>query len=294
MLFLREASSNSVLNVIAGIFPLLLYLIFVFVFLYLDLKKTMETVVLDLLPGHCRRLADGKVVHLQSSMIGKGMEVKVSKPTASRIRRASRLGTGVRLSMSPEEIEASGGKLTWKGFKKGLKTGWNVYKKYVKPVLGPLIRAGIKAAAKAAPAAAASVGAPELAPLAPIAEEAVLNIGTETGAFGRKKTTKKSMKGGAKKKTMMKKHMSTATPSVIPARKPLIDVGSVEYGRDLIRGSGLSLGGGLYLGGASMGANPSSWTHAGPAPFISTSAPAMNPLIQLGDLQHGSMIIKST
>jgi hypothetical protein len=247
----------------------------------------MESVLLDILPGHCRNLADGMVVHLKPSMIGSGMEVKLCKKTASRLRRAMKQGKGARLAMSPEEIEASGGRLTWRSFRRGLKRGWSFYKKYVRPVAGPIIEAGIKTAAKAAPAAAVALGQPELAALAPIAEEALLKIAKKTGATGRK------MKGGAmKKKSAVKKR------AVMPAMTPAIDIGSLESGRDLIHGSGLTLGdgfsgGGLTLGG-SMGSTPRSWGSAGPAPFVDYQNPAMKPLIQIGNLQHGSYLIKST
>lgn len=155
----------------------------------------MESVLLDIVEGHCRSLTDGKVVHLKPEMIcaETGIGVKLDKKKASRLMKAKRLGKGARLMMSKEEVEATGGMM--------------------------------------------------------------------------------KMKGKGKKM----KHMSIPR-STVPARTPLIDVGSLEVGRHLIKGSGMMVPGGMMNG---------------PAPFISQQAPAMNPLIQYGTLQHGSDFIKS-
>ena len=173
----------------------------------------MENLKIDLKPGHLRRLADGNTITIKPDMIGTGIPLRVHPMTAKKIKRAHRAGKACRLCMSQAEIEASGGKITWKGFKRGLKQGWDFYKKSIKPIVGPLIRKGLKAAVeKGVPAAAAYVGAPELALAAPELSKAVEQIGDVSGAYGVKEDLRKA--GRAIKKYYKKEIQPTVSPLI--------------------------------------------------------------------------------
>lgn len=251
----------------------------------------MESVLIDVLPGHLRAFTEGKTVHLRPDLLGVGMELKLASVNAKRVHRAMRLKRGLRLAMSPEEIEASGGANTWRGFKRGLKRGWDYYKQTIHPALKPLIRKGLQRATKAVgEVAAVKFENPEYAEWANyIADTTIPAIGDATGAFGMKKTTMKKhtapkkgkgmTKKFAPKKTVAKKgkklqHMSAS----VPARHPVIDVGNLQEGMHLIKGQG------LYMGGKAL---------PGPAPFVADASPAMKPLIQYGTLQYGSCLLDS-
>jgi len=214
-------------------------------------------------------------------MVGAGMEVKMAPHKAKKLMAAAKKQKGARFSMTKEECDMTGGKLTWKGVKSGLKKFAKGYKKYARPIIRPLVRAGIKVAEKAAPAIASSLGVPEAAPFAPIAAEALREIGTETGAYGVKKPrrkmvkkVKKVKKGGSVKTTggaILRKTCSKE----LPASSPLIDVGNLQMGSDFIKGTGIT---------------------KRVARFNSTmtdpALPASNPLVDIGNLQYGQDFIK--
>jgi hypothetical protein len=103
-----------------------------------------HSVKLDLMPHHCRRLADGECIQLKHAMIGSGISVNVHPSTHKKLMSAHKKGKGYRLSMSPQEVEMSGGKVSWKQFQRGLKKGWDFYRKHLASALGPLAKEGLK------------------------------------------------------------------------------------------------------------------------------------------------------
>lgn len=173
----------------------------------------MEEIKLAVMPGHLRRLADGNTITIKPEMVGSGIPLRIHPMTAKKIKRAHRAGKACRMCMSQAEIEASGGRVTWKGFQRGLKRGWDFYKKHVRPIVGPLIRKGLKEAVeKGLPAAAASLGAPELAMLTPEVSKAVDQIGDATQGFGMKEDLRKA--GRAIKKYYKKELQPTISPLI--------------------------------------------------------------------------------
>lgn len=229
------------------------------------------------------RLRNGHTITIKPDMVGAGMKVKMDAAKAKKIMSAARRHKGARLALTQEECDMTGGKLTWKGFKRGLKKGWEGYKKYGKPIVSPLIQGAIKLAAKEAPKLAALAGVPELAPvvgaLAPALEKSGLAIGKVTGAYsvrrprkGMKKVSGKGMRltsGGA---VMRKK---TSCGRELPASSPLIDVGNLQQGSDFIKGRGLTTKLARFN-----------------TAIADPSLPASSPLIDVGNLQQGSDFIK--
>tara|TARA_R110000868_G_scaffold128196_1_gene336157 strand:+ start:1110 stop:1730 length:621 start_codon:yes stop_codon:yes gene_type:complete len=199
----------------------------------------MKEVSLDLLPGHCRRLADGNSVTVKHGMIGKGIKVNVHPTTHSKIMRAQRLGKGVRITLTPEEVEMSeGGKLSWKGFKRDFKKGWDFYKSKIKPIIGPLIKKGLQMAVeKGLPKLAARAGLPELMEFQPELEAAVEKGSEVSGAYG----LRYAKGGAARSRRMRQRYHTSVTDPRLPASRPLVDVGNLQYGAEFIRGLGYGL-----------------------------------------------------
>jgi hypothetical protein len=102
-----------------------------------------QAIKVDLMPHHCRKLSDGNCVQVKNSMIGKGIPIVVHHTTAKKMMTAHRGGKGYRLAMSPHEVEMSGGKVSWKQFKRGAKKGWEFYRKHLAGALGPLAKEGL-------------------------------------------------------------------------------------------------------------------------------------------------------
>ena len=232
----------------------------------------MEDIELNLTERHMGRLRNGHAITVKPSMIGSGMKVKLHPDKVHRLKKAMGKTKGVRLAMTEDECKMTGGKLTWRQVKKGLKAFSKGYKKYAKPIVSPIVKAGIKLAAKEAPKLVAMAGAPELAPaaaaLGPALEEAGLAIGKVTGAYSVKKP-RKTMK---KVKTQ-KIHMSRGSP--LPASHPLVDVGNVAYGTDFIKGMGMK-----------------STTHKFNTNLADPALPASDPIVDVGSVQYGSAFLK--
>jgi len=101
----------------------------------------------------------GKTVQLKHPHLANGKQnVHVIKTNHTKIERAKRLGKGVRISLSEPEIEQSGGKLSWKGFKRGLSKVGKTLNKL--GIVKPLVTAGMTALAGV-------TGQPELIAAAP-------------------------------------------------------------------------------------------------------------------------------
>jgi hypothetical protein len=228
----------------------------------------MEKISLDLTTRQISRLRNGHAITVKPEMVGKGMDVMMSPTKIKRIHSAGSRSKGCRCAMSPEELEASGGKLTFKKFKEGLKKGWKGYQKYAKPIVSPIVRAGLKLAIKeGVPAAAAALGQPELAVLAPAIEEAAMKIGDVTKAYGVKKPRKRA--SVKKSKVMM------TGAAVLPASHPLVSVGNLQYGQDLIKGNG------VMKRHARFNSN-----------LADPELPASKPLIEIGNPQYGNVLLK--
>lgn len=81
-------------------------------------KAKTESVALALTPAIARKLAKHQNVIIKPSMIGSGVTVHLSGAKHRKLMTAHRKNKGMRLSLSPEEIEMSG-----EGFKDLLKRG---------------------------------------------------------------------------------------------------------------------------------------------------------------------------
>jgi hypothetical protein len=230
-------------------------------------------VLLDLTPVQKRKLANGKTIQLKPEMIGKGTKVMLGSPKAKRILSAHKRNRGCRMGMTDDELEMSGGKISWKGIKRALSKGWKGYKKYVKPIVSPIIREGLKMAIKTGgPALAAAVGQPELAALTPAVEKAVMKIGDVSGAYSVGKL-KKGMKRVPRRPPHSGRMMTAG--AVLPASHPLIDVGNLQYGSDMIKGSGVSKRRARFN-----------------TAMTDPQLPASSPLIDIGNPQYGLDLIR--
>lgn len=283
-----------------------------------------ECVILDLKPGHLRRLADGSTIQCQHQMIGKGIKIVVHKTTARKIHSAHRGGRGVRFAMSPHEIMMSekmmGGKVTWKQFKRGLKKGWDFYKKNVRSAVSPLLKKGVKALASFG---ASYLGQPELAGVAENLGDMILDKTgiTSSGDSGSQtaqapassvddtpaayvpppipgKQTAPGEPAGWAGQGVRRRRKSTA---VKKTTKKTMTMGKTK-------GHGLYAGRGLYAAGSlptstgmtfqdgraplarSMSrSNIGTFIHAGPAPFMN---PSTAPVINVGNMEYGDRYIR--
>jgi hypothetical protein len=75
--------------------------------MYLDAQQ------LDMLPKHYKALAKGKTITLPLSSLGVGRDVMLSKEQAKKIAKAITKGSGVRLSMTPDQVELHRGAGLW-------------------------------------------------------------------------------------------------------------------------------------------------------------------------------------
>lgn len=148
-----------------------------------------------------KKLIKGRPTQLKAHQLHPNHKhhVMVHKETAKRINRAKLAGKGVRLEMSPHEIEMTGegwGDL-WNSIKSGVSSAWNwgrenvprLYNEYIKPAIEsdfyqtkvrPKIREKLEDLAESKPYAGYTVPAIEW-------------TGDQTGAWGLKE---KKTKGG--------------------------------------------------------------------------------------------------
>jgi hypothetical protein len=83
--------------------------------MYLDAQQ------LDMLPKHYTALAKGKTITLPFKSLGSGRDVMLSKEQAKKIAKAITKGSGVRLSMTPDQIELHRGAGLWEEMKSLIK-----------------------------------------------------------------------------------------------------------------------------------------------------------------------------
>lgn len=83
--------------------------------MYLDAQQ------LDMLPKHYKALAKGKTITLPLSSLGVGRDVMLSSAQAKKIAKAITKGSGVRLSMTPDQIELHRGAGLWEEMKELIK-----------------------------------------------------------------------------------------------------------------------------------------------------------------------------
>lgn len=79
--------------------------------MYLDAQQ------LDMLPKHYKALEKGKTITLPFKSLGSGRDVMLSKEQAKKIAKAITKGSGVRLSMTPDQIELHRGAGLWEEMK---------------------------------------------------------------------------------------------------------------------------------------------------------------------------------
>ena len=103
-----------------------------------------------------------------------------------KVKKALTLGKGLKLHCQPSEWEVEGGKLSWKGFKRGVK------KAFSKGNLKSAVRTGIKAAVKGA--VSALPGGPIVGAIAgKYTDKLVDTIGDKTGGFGLRRRRKRAV-----------------------------------------------------------------------------------------------------
>jgi len=83
--------------------------------MYLDAQQ------LDLLPKHYKALEKGKTISLPAKSLGVGRDVMLSKEQAKKIAKAITKGSGVRLSMTPDQVELHKGAGLWSEIKELIK-----------------------------------------------------------------------------------------------------------------------------------------------------------------------------
>jgi len=157
----------------------------------------MEKVKIHLQPQH-KKMLKGHPVQLSKECVGgavgDSVEVMLSKAMLKKIQAARRLKKGVRLQMSPQEIEGSGLKEFFQGAKKVAKGGVKIakkagkfYKDNLKEDVGPIIK-GLVEQGLDVGLTAAEVGAPSMALPIEIARKKkgkiVDWIGKTSGAYG--------------------------------------------------------------------------------------------------------------
>lgn len=165
----------------------------------------MEDAVIALSPEHVVKLKKNKTIQLKPELFGSGMKLKLSKTNASKFRKASAHSKGMRLLMSPEEMQASG--------------FFDVAKSVAKKIPKPVVKKGVELAV----ASAITAVAPELAAVAPTISKAVTpRICKATKGCGAKKTVSLSLP-----------HASMVAPA-LPASRPLVDIGNLAQGQHFI------------------------------------------------------------
>jgi hypothetical protein len=152
----------------------------------------LTSVKVKLTPRNVSRLRNGHIVQLKAGQFGEGVYahthvIQVSGVYAKKLTTAQRKSTGVKVKLSPQEIEASG-----LNIRKAFQTVGKVYKKNIKPFVAPVLKKSVSNAIKTAlPAAALAMGQPELVPAATLVAQAVADpatnaLGRVTGAYGLK------------------------------------------------------------------------------------------------------------
>ncbi len=144
----------------------------------------MTKFAVSLTKSQYMKLKRGQTVQLSAQQISPNAQQShhliLHHETAKKVKKAIAQKKGVRLSLSPEELEASGEGL--KEFLQGLKKAgsWvksNVidtpfYQQSVRPIVNEAVKTGLQMAA------------PRLGAAAPLAQNAANEIGKKTGLFG--------------------------------------------------------------------------------------------------------------
>lgn len=252
-----------------------------------------HTIKVDLLPGHCRRLADGEAITVKHDMMGKGIPVVVHHTTAKKLMAAHKKGKGMRLGMSPQEVEMSGGKITWKKFTRGLKKGWQFYRKNLSKIFGPLVKQGLQTLSAAAGA--------ELGPGATIAGNKLIEGLASTGLYGDDgdgSTPSRAAAPAPVATTPATAAPVATTPAARPAQRGYSVGGAgirkraTRKPRTHMSGGAMFLqpfyGAGLYSHGSGLFSGGSIYA---PSNFIPHTSPVMTRLVDIGNTQYGSHLI---
>lgn len=262
------------------------------------------TVRANLLPGHCRKLADGESCTLKHHMIGSGIPIVVHHTTAKKMMTAHRAGKGHRLRLSPEEVALSekmmGGKVTWKSFKKGLSKGWQYYKKNLASALGPLLKKGLTTLS--------SYAGSQLGPEASVVGDTLIKELGKTGLYGDQAPAPAPAAAAPIAETPVSivsapvalpaPAAATTIATTTPIRKSRLQGGRIRKRKTTRRalphyGSGLflqspSYGHGLYAAGGLYASGGALYP---PSNFIPYSSPVMSRLVDIGNAQWGQNLI---
>ena len=136
---------------------------------------------LELTQNNVRKLVNGHPIQLRKEQLqGSKHWLDVHPTTHKRLSSAKAKGKGLRLTLTPEELQASGEGLgdLWNAIKKGAR--WvkdkiidtPVYQSAVKPVVKGLVNAGVSAIT------------PMLGPAGPLVQQGVEKLGEVTNAYG--------------------------------------------------------------------------------------------------------------
>lgn len=143
------------------------------------------------------KLRRGHTVQLDSNQVSGGPHrLVVHHETAKKILRARTAGKGVRIALTPNEMEMSGE--GFKEFLQGLKNAGKWVKEKV--IDTPFYQQSIKPIVRQAVDAGLTAATPTLGIAAPLARSGVNALGKETGAFGVKS---RKQRGGAVKAQMV-------------------------------------------------------------------------------------------
>ena len=206
-----------------------------------------------------RKLHKGETVQLKHEHIGEGLKIHLAHGKIKKMLTAKRNKKGMRLKMTPEEVEMNGhgifdfikkvahkvGSFVKNDVAPVAKSAYKGYQKYVKPVVGPAIRKGLAKALPVAVAAAATMlGQPELAiPAAAfaskIATPLVDTVGNVSGAYGLKH----------KKRFHLREDSATMVHSRHPAMNPVLPLPDFSKPDHKHSGGRLTRGGSFLASG---------------------------------------------
>lgn len=145
----------------------------------------MKPCTCSLSNAQLRQLKKGGAIRIKPSQLGGGPHtLMLGAQNFRKLETKRGKGRGAEIRLSPQELEATGGKLSWKGFLRGAKKFYD--ESGLKPVVRKGLKKGLEAAAVAVPT---FFGAPEAAPAArtfakTVGAKAIDMIGDRTGGWG--------------------------------------------------------------------------------------------------------------
>lgn len=213
------------------------------------------------------KVRNGKTVQLKPEQIGSGSKTAfLDSKKHKKMMAAAMKGKGIRLTLEPEEIEASmthGEGFSFKklvrGIAEGAKKVGRFYRKNVRPLVAPVIRRELPKLIKSGLVGLAEfAGQPELIPMAGVladryASPLVNKFGDVTGAYGLprgKKGTKKDAPSAVQAHLINRPsqvQQGTLVSYVSPAMHPYPPL--PDFSQPDFEHTTASMGKGLYAGG---------------------------------------------